>query len=245
VIAITAFAAAHRLQGSPVGNHSIRSEAMRLDTMIELTQAEKDAALEAVVRTRSAIGKLAVPSESGVYAIYLRSKGLLARFAEGANGVVYIGRSTNLADREFEQHFSSENTGFSTLRRSLGAILKRSLALQAIPRAPGPSESNCRNYRFLADGEAKLTKWMCDHLEVGVFAWSKSEELEKFLTKELRPLLNLKGWPNPHRDEIKQLRKVCADEARQARHTRAEQWLNSGRTAAWSHRRCPSIQKVS
>jgi hypothetical protein len=113
------------------------------------------------------------------------------------------------------------NLSISTLRRSLGAILKRSLALQAIPRAPGPSESNCHNYCFLADGEARLTEWMVEHLEVGVFASSKYEQLEKFLTREFRPLLNLQGCPNPHRAEIKELRKACADEARQARHARA------------------------
>lgn len=187
--------------------------------MPELTQAEKEAASQTLLRTRSAIGKLVAPPESGVYAIYLRTKGLLAPFAEGENGLVYIGLSTNLANREFEQHFSSENTGFSTLRRSLGAILKHSLALRAIPRAPGPSETNCRNYCFLANGESRLTDWMCEHLEVGVFASLKFEELEKFLMKELRPLLNLKGCPNPHRDEIKRLRRLCADEARQARNT--------------------------
>jgi hypothetical protein len=46
-----------------------------------------------------------------------------------------------LADRELNQHFSTGRTGSSTLRRSLGALLKRRLALIAVPRAPGPSKT--------------------------------------------------------------------------------------------------------
>jgi hypothetical protein len=182
-----------------------------------LKQVEKEAALQALLQTRSAISELSAPSESGAYAIYLRTKGLLEPFKEVGRGLIYIGLSTNLADREFEQHFSSANTGRSTLRRSLGAILKRQLALVAIPRAPGPSESNVRNYCFLEDGETRLTNWMCEHLEIGVYASPKYLELENFLVPELKPPLNLNKWRNPHRTEIMELRKVSADEARRAR----------------------------
>jgi hypothetical protein len=182
-----------------------------------LTRAQEKAALQDLSRTRCAIGKLPAPPKSGVYAIYLTRKALLAPFAEGEDGLIYIGLSSNLADREFEHHFSSENTGFSTLRRSLGAILKKQLDLRAIPRAPGPSETNVRNYRFISDGDSRLTAWMCEHLEVGIHASSSYPELEDFLVPELRPLLNLNKWPNPHRVEIKSLRKLCADEARQVR----------------------------
>jgi hypothetical protein len=92
---------------------------------------------------------LSAPPGSGVYAIYLSTKGLLAPFNQPEDGLVYIGLSTSLANREFDCHFASDNTCFSTLRRSLGAILKRQLDLNAIPRAPGRSETNIRNYRFV------------------------------------------------------------------------------------------------
>lgn len=182
-----------------------------------LTKAENEAAARALLRTRTAVKKLLAPSKCGVYAIYLRTKGLLTPFAEAGNGLIYIGLSTNLANREFEQHFSSKNTGFSTLRRSLGALLKRRLGLRAISRAPGPSVTNVRNYAFLPEGEARLTVWMRKNLEVGVYASSKYLDLENWLVSELKPLLNLNKWPNPHRAAIKRLRKVCADEVRQAR----------------------------
>jgi len=121
-----------------------------------LTTSETYAALQAILNSRSEITRLVAPSGSGVYAIYLRTPGLLMPFAEGQHGRVYIGLSINLASREFEQHFSSKNTGFSTVRRSLGAILKQQLRLRAVPRGPGSSESNFRNYCFQKDGEARL-----------------------------------------------------------------------------------------
>ena len=68
-----------------------------------LTANEKETALKALLRTRSAIGKLKAPTESGVYAIYLRSRGLLAPFAEGENGLIYVGLSTKLCADEARQ----------------------------------------------------------------------------------------------------------------------------------------------
>jgi hypothetical protein len=182
-----------------------------------LTHADHDAASKDLQRTRARLERLSAPPTGGVYAIYLRRPKLLAPFEEGKNGLIYIGLSTNLAAREFEQHFSSERTGFSTLRRSLGALLKRQLALTAIPRTSGPSETNVRNYRFDGDGEGRLTSWMCEHLEVGVHGSQRYADLENFLVPHLRPLLNLTKWPNPNRAEIKRLRALCADEARRAR----------------------------
>jgi hypothetical protein len=122
-----------------------------------------------------------------------------------------------LADRELEQHFCSTSTGRSTLRRSIGALLRGQLSLKATPRAPGPSETNVRNYRFDPDGEARLTDWMCEHLEVGVHASAEYRDLEDCLVQQLRPLLNLTKWPNPRRAEIRRLRRACADEARSIR----------------------------
>jgi hypothetical protein len=168
-------------------------------------------------QSRASINRLVASAASGVYAIYLRTPGLLAPIAEGKHGLLYIGLSTNLTSREFEQHFSSGNTGFSTFRRSIGALLKDRLSLRAIPRAFGPSETNVCNYRFNDDSEARLTTWMREHLEVGVHASNRFLELENVLIPALRPVLNLTKWANPHRAEIKRLRKICADEARAAR----------------------------
>ena len=44
---------------------------------------------------------------------------------------VYVGISADLARRGDEDHFRSGGSGFSTLRRSLGALLKDELKLTA------------------------------------------------------------------------------------------------------------------
>ncbi len=112
-------------------------------------------------------------------------------------------------------HFSSRGTGFSTLRRSIGALLKDELTLEAIPRSSGKAQSNYQNYRFRAEGEEKLTSWMAANLEVGVCPVdSEYRPVEKQLIAELQPVLCLTGWPNPHARQIKESRRKCADEAR-------------------------------
>lgn len=152
---------------------------------------------------------------SGVYAIRLISPGLLAPFTEGDGGLIYCGMSSDLAVREFDTHFNSAQTGFSTVRRSLGAILKSELKLSARPRGTGKSKSNFTNYRFDPTGERRLTDWMQSHLRVRTWATQHYEALEAVLKPRLCPLLNLEAW-NPHNATIRALRKICADEARAA-----------------------------
>lgn len=210
----------------------------------DLASTDESTARADLRRSRTSIGHLTARPEGGVYAIYLRTRAGLRPFAEGEDGLIYIGLSRNLADREFDQHFSSGDTGWSTLRRSLGALLRDEPSLHAFPRAPGPSESNVRNYRFSEDGEVRLTNWMCAHVEVGVHVSEKYLELETFLVREMRPLLNLTKWRNPYRADIKRLRKVCADEARVARRigevtsvtaTKRPLVVRSGKTTADRH----------
>jgi hypothetical protein len=128
---------------------------------------------------------------------------------------LYLGLSSNLVQREFDTHFRAGQSGFSTLRRSLGALLKEELALTAIPRGTGASDTNYRNYRFADQGEQRLSQWMTTHLRVGVHAISDPAEIERELISLACPPLNLTGWANPAAADIKALRKACVEEARQ------------------------------
>ncbi len=158
---------------------------------------------------------VASPAKSGVYAYFLSGETKsIGDFSAGRGGLIYVGASSNLSIRELDAHFKSKNTGFSTLRRSLGAILRDELALTAIPRGSGKSKSDVTNYRFRSDGEARLTAWMTAKLTRSARELENEERIEGELIRRLEPLLNLKGWPNPHRNAIKRLRKQCADEAR-------------------------------
>jgi hypothetical protein len=179
--------------------------------MVQLEIAEIEKLL---LRSGVRVEELSAPSTPGVCAYFLSDSGALSPFVPRRDGLVYVGTSSDLARRELQNHFNSDSTGFSTLRRSLGAILKRQLRLSAIPRGAGRSESNVRNYRFRADEEDRLTEWMHSNLQVAVCPHPNPEPLERELILRLKPLLNLSGWANPDRGAIMALRKGCADEAR-------------------------------
>ena len=137
---------------------------------------EINIAVKAFADSRAAFSQLRPPSQGGVYAFYLKDHAALHPFPCKADGLVYIGSSGNLASREYENHFDTTSTGFSTLRRSIGAILKRKLSLNAIPRSSGDSETNVRNYRF-EEGDQRLTEWMKENLEIGFYAHDDFENL--------------------------------------------------------------------
>ena len=151
-------------------------------------------------------------SGSGVYGICLTNPGSLPPISAGKNGLLYVGMTEQGLDAR--NHFTHTNSGFSTFRRSLGAILKTKLALNACPRSAGASRSNVVNYRFSDVGEQALTRWMYDHLSIAQAALTGDVAgKEKELIALMEPPLNLTGWPNPQRALIKRLRAECVDEA--------------------------------
>src|SRR5690349_8811149 len=102
----------------------------------------------------------------GVYAIFADSPDALSPVTLKDDCLVYVGRTeSTLVERN---HFDKENSGFSSPRRSLGAILKDRLGLRAVPRRPGPSDTNWQNFSFGVDGEAKLNEWMREHLLMAI-----------------------------------------------------------------------------
>ena len=164
--------------------------------------------------SRSRPSNLISPEKPGIYAIYLREMDHNGWFADKAGEAVYVGVSGNLKQRDFDTHFSSGKSGFSTLRRSLGAILRNELELECYPRSPGASTTNVTNYKFDPAGEHRLTLWMAENLDIGVCPTEdRIDDLEKLVISELRPLLNLKGWENPDRSAIRDLRSACKAEA--------------------------------
>lgn len=152
----------------------------------------------------------------GIYAIRLASPDDLPSIVPGRGGLLYVGMTD--AALEARSHFVHRHSGFSTFRRSLGALLKDDLGLRATPRAAGPSLTNSRNYRFADPGEQALSEWMNGHLLLAQAAVHEGlDKLEKDLIALLEPPLNLTGWPNPQRPMLKALRAACAEEARRAK----------------------------
>lgn len=171
-----------------------------------------DHLLETLRATAAPLAEVHVTRNPGVYA-WFHPAALPSLSNQGADPV-YVGITSNLAQREFDTHFRSGQTGFSTLRRSLGALLKDELSLSPQPRGAGSSDSNYRCYRFDEAGEARLTAWMHEHLWVGAHKWPEPAAIEKELIGLAQPPLNLTGWRNPYAAAIKALRKACVEEAR-------------------------------
>jgi hypothetical protein len=171
--------------------------------------------VEALDKSRTRASRLKPPSEAGIYAVYLRSGVTLGSLPAGREGLIYLGSSSDLRQRDLETHFGDKGSSLSTLRRSLGAILRDDLNLSAIPCTPGPSYTKLTSYKFDPDGEERLTKWMAENLEVGFCLIDDGyADLARSLIEELEPILNLREWNNPYRRQIKRLRRLFADEAR-------------------------------
>lgn len=119
-------------------------------------------------RSRTPAMDLAVSSAPGVYACFLRDPSLLPPFRPGSNGLVCVDRAENPVKRGFADHFNERGTDSSTLRRSLGAILKSRLALKALPRGSGRPEQDFFCQRFDPEGETRLNEWTREHREVSL-----------------------------------------------------------------------------
>jgi hypothetical protein len=174
-----------------------------------------DEILTKLVADRSSVQNLDAPEEPGVYALFLR-EGTEFPIAHNPAEPLYVGTSGNLAQREFDTHFAAGQSGFSTVRRSFGALLLDRLDLKPRPRGRGSSKTNFRNYRFDDAGEQRLSQWMEKQIEVAVHPVADPKAVEKELIALACPPLNLTGWANPEAAEIKAKRKQCVELAEQA-----------------------------
>jgi GIY-YIG catalytic domain len=172
--------------------------------------------LQNLSATKKPIGQLSAPPEPGIYALFAGDGSAIPGISGDPDRPIYIGSSTNLAQREFETHFRSTSTGFSTIRRTLGALLEERLDLVARPRGQGKTRQDFYCYRFELDGEDRLTDWMTANIHVAVQPTGEYVAAERELTGRAQPPLNLSGWANPDAVEIKRRSKACADEARRA-----------------------------
>ena len=108
--------------------------------------------------------------------------------------VIYTGISSkSLRKRDYRQHFTGNNAGQFTLRKSLGSLM----GLSKIPRNAGDPENG--KTKFNDDDEAQLSLWMAANLLL-FFKTSTQHEnpkvLERELIEKINPPLNIKDNPN-------------------------------------------------
>jgi hypothetical protein len=113
--------------------------------------------------------------------------------------VIYTGiASQSLRKRDYRQHFTGNNAGASTLRKSLGSMF----GFKKIPRDRNKPENG--KTKFNESDEARLSQWMADSL-VLFFAISPDPEgNETKLINAYNPPLNLSKNSNPINKEYRE-----------------------------------------
>lgn len=124
--------------------------------------------------------------------------------------IVYTGVSTvSLRKRDYAQHFTGNNAGRSTLRKSLGSMM----GFRKIPRDknnPGNGKT-----KFCESDEEKLSQWMRENLLVLYAPCGSVEKIENdeiMYIKSYNPPLNIQNNANEEneefRKELKRLRNL-------------------------------------
>jgi hypothetical protein len=95
----------------------------------------KSIAEELLAAPEYAADEVPICNGIGLYGLVLRDHAALAEINVEKHNILYIGMTeSTLMGRN---HFLHLDSSFSTLRRSLGALLKTELKLLAIPRGAG------------------------------------------------------------------------------------------------------------
>jgi hypothetical protein len=185
-----------------------------------------DVAMTALVlkplRIRDAADR--VPPKPGLYAIYAPSDvatnlGLIVT----TSTPLYVGKAErSLAGRDLGTHFATNRsrparTGGSTVRRSLAALLRVELALQAVPRNTKNPDGSA-NYALTPEGDDRLTEWMHDNLSLAVWPAPQPlpvplRDIEKAVLWQWAPPINLTDVPQPNAS-LRALRAEMTDESR-------------------------------
>jgi len=113
--------------------------------------------------------------------------------------VIYTGiASKSLRTRDYKQHFKGNNSGKSTIRKSLGVLF----GYKQIPRDLDVSNNKTK---FSEIDEQQLTEWMSSNLLLFFFPTKEFAEIEHLLISYFNPPLNLKHNKNITNQEFRTL----------------------------------------
>jgi hypothetical protein len=113
--------------------------------------------------------------------------------------VIYTGiAGTSLRKRDYRQHFTGNNAGSSTLRKSLGSLF----GFKKIPRDKAPGS---RKTKFNETDEIKLSKWMKENLILYFAVNDDPDSNERGLINLYNPPLNISKNKNTINKEFRGL----------------------------------------
>jgi hypothetical protein len=131
--------------------------------------------------------------------------------------IIYIGKTeSSQLSRDARTHFTSGKTGSSTVRKSIGSLLYSTEKLNPIPRNEiDYKKGRFSQFKFDEQSEEKITQWMKNNLAISFYEFPKSkqdiDDLETDIIMNLTPILNIEKNPrNIYRNQLKNLRKICA-----------------------------------
>jgi len=111
--------------------------------------------------------------------------------------VIYTGiAGMSLKKRDYRQHFTGNNAGSSTLRKSLGSLF-------GYPKIARDKNSSNGKTKFNILDEIKLSEWMMKNLLLYFEINSNPDELENELIMTLNPPLNLSKNKNLRNKEFR------------------------------------------
>jgi hypothetical protein len=174
-------------------------------------------ALEAISQPGLSVtdARVVVPRGRGLYALRTSAEGSHDLGLEPDLGIIYIGKAErSLRGRDLGQHFADGKTGWSTLRRSLAALLAEDLDLTPMPRNPTKPGAYDR-FALEPESDTRLTAWMIEHLRIAFWPAPSGIHLgliEEALISRLAPPLNL-TFPTPDTHRIKSARAAMARRA--------------------------------
>lgn len=126
--------------------------------------------------------------------------------------VIYVGISNeSLHTRDYKKHFTGNNAGQSTLRKSIGSLM----GLKKTYRSEGEKRKTNPKTKFIEDDEEKLSEWMHKHLLLLFQANRNCEMIEEEMIAALNPPLNIQKNYNSinitYRNALKGLRNDLSD----------------------------------
>lgn len=163
------------------------------------------------------IGEIELPKFPGCYVLVVDSEGVeaLGFNRKARRAALYVGKAEDNIRNRVNDHLLVGGSGSSSIRRSIGALLREQYDFNPQPRSRKRSDSKrFTNYKFDRKGEEIISDWIFAYVYFLSVKSSNPKETEDLLVSEHHPLLNLTGWPNPERAIIKSERAECARLAR-------------------------------